>query len=63
MDDVLTEDVCVANIFEFIFNRNDSLRISYIHKGKVKVGDKEVTEYYSKLMKADPSGNDQVMMG
>lgn len=44
------------------FDRNDSLRISYIHKGKVKEGAKEVTKYYSKLMKADPSGNDQVMI-
>jgi len=28
----------------------------------VKVGAEEVTKYYSKLMKADPSGNDQVMI-
>ncbi|KAG0630756.1 hypothetical protein M758_1G201800 [Ceratodon purpureus] len=43
----------------YLMKMNDSLRISYIHTAKVKVGDKEVTEYYSKLMKADPSGNDQ----
>jgi callose synthase len=43
----------------YLMKTNDSLRISYIHKGKEKVGTKEVTKYYSKLLKADPSGNDQ----
>ncbi|XP_024386165.1 callose synthase 9 isoform X3 [Physcomitrium patens] len=43
----------------YLMKTFDSLRISYIHKAKVKTEGKEVTEYYSKLMKADPSGNDQ----
>jgi hypothetical protein len=40
--------------------RNDSLRIAYIHVVK-KGKDGKQSEYYSKLVKADPSGNDQVL--
>jgi callose synthase len=40
--------------------RNDSLRIAYIHVVK-KGKDGKQSEYYSKLVKADPSGKDQVL--
>lgn len=42
------------------FGRNDSLRIAYIHEAKQMIDGKPFTEYYSKLVKADPSGKDQV---
>jgi callose synthase len=40
--------------------RNDSLRIAYIDVVK-KGKDGKQSEYYSKLVKADPSGKDQVL--
>lgn len=42
------------------FDRNDSLRIAYVHETKQLIEGKPFTEYYSKLVKADPSGKDQV---
>lgn len=43
------------------YDRNDSLRIAYIHTEKVLKDGKLETEYYSKLIKADLSGKDQVL--
>lgn len=42
------------------YGRNDSLRIAYVHEAKQIIDGKPYTEYSSKLVKADPSGKDQV---
>ena len=36
------------------------MRIAYVHETKQMIDGKPFTEYYSKLIKADPSGKDQV---
>ncbi|KAG0579180.1 hypothetical protein KC19_4G079300 [Ceratodon purpureus] len=38
---------------------NDSLRIAYVHETKHMIDGRPFTEYYSKVVKADPSGKDQ----
>jgi callose synthase len=43
----------------YLMQMNDSLRIAYIHEAKQIIDGKQYTEYYSKLVKADPSGKDQ----
>ncbi|CAK9232746.1 unnamed protein product [Sphagnum troendelagicum] len=52
------EDQEKAADISFLMQKNDSLRIAYIHVVK-KGKDGKQSEYYSKLVKADPSGNDQ----
>ncbi|XP_024374293.1 callose synthase 9 isoform X2 [Physcomitrium patens] len=54
------EDRQRATDIKWLMKEYDSLRISYIHKAKVTKRDKtKVYEYYSKLMKGLPDGNDQ----
>ncbi|XP_024386368.1 callose synthase 9 isoform X2 [Physcomitrium patens] len=43
----------------YLMQKNDSLRIAYIHETKEIVDGHLVTEYHSKLVKADPSGRDE----
>jgi hypothetical protein len=47
-------------IQETWYGRNDSLRIAYVHETKQMIDGKPFSEYYSKLIKADPSGKEQV---
>ncbi|KAG0624695.1 hypothetical protein M758_3G268300 [Ceratodon purpureus] len=43
----------------YLMQMNDSLRIAYVHETKHMIDGRPFTEYYSKLVKADPSGKDQ----
>ena len=45
-----------------LFNRNEALRVAYIHVEETGTADQKIVkEYYSKLVKADINGKDQVV--
>lgn len=56
--------VCVPCIFIVLFLcfiiRNEALRVAFIHSEERDSPDGKITEFYSKLVKADVNGKDQV---